>query len=142
MKNMLINPGIKTSILDTELTDRLRDLVNPIINSSHARAMAEHCIDENSRHFIEVYSTPEGHYGVLDTGVDPQFQRRGVARLLLEDGLKLAERQGLPVRLYATPAGVPLYKSLGFRNVGQWTWRPKQEVPWEIMQWNPVNRSS
>lgn len=133
----LTDVGIKTSILDTELTYRLRDWVNPIINSSHAKAMAKHCRDENSRHFIEGYSSPERYNGVLDIGVDPKFQRRGVARLLIEDGLKLVESQTLPVRLSATPARVPLYRSLIFRNIGQWTWRPRQELPWEIMQWNP-----
>jgi GNAT superfamily N-acetyltransferase len=46
--------------------------------------------------------------------VDPAFQRRGLGKLLLQDGLERAHRAGFPVFLSASPKGVPLYKSLGF----------------------------
>jgi GNAT superfamily N-acetyltransferase len=46
--------------------------------------------------------------------VDPAFRGRGVGRLLLERGLALVP-ENVAARLDATPAGEPLYRSLGFR---------------------------
>lgn len=45
--------------------------------------------------------------------VDPAARGRGVGRLLLERGLALVP-SGVTARLDATPAGEPLYRSLGF----------------------------
>lgn len=45
--------------------------------------------------------------------VDPASRGRGVGRLLLERGLALVP-DGVTARLDATPAGEPLYRSLGF----------------------------
>ncbi len=45
--------------------------------------------------------------------VDPAFRGRGVGRLLLERGLALVPH-GVVARLDATPAGEPLYRTLGF----------------------------
>jgi ribosomal protein S18 acetylase RimI-like enzyme len=46
--------------------------------------------------------------------VDSAFQRRGLGKLLVQDGLKRAQSAGFPIYLSASPKGVPLYKSLGF----------------------------
>ncbi|KAL3477637.1 acyl-CoA N-acyltransferase [Aspergillus californicus] len=46
--------------------------------------------------------------------VHPDYQRRGVARGLLEWGIAEAERLGLPVYLEATVAGRPVYERSGF----------------------------
>lgn len=117
--------------------DSFRDWINPIINSSHAKAMARHCSEAESQQFEEGYTRPRSYYGVLDMGVDPKFRRRGVARLMMKWGIEKAEKEHVPVRLSATPAGVPLYRSLGFRTIGHWTWCPNQETAWDIMQWDP-----
>ncbi len=45
--------------------------------------------------------------------VDPAFRGRGVGRLLLERGLALVP-ESVVARLDATPAGEPLYRTLGF----------------------------
>ncbi|KAE8374287.1 acyl-CoA N-acyltransferase [Aspergillus bertholletiae] len=127
---------IKNRIMNSSIVEFFSDLVNPILDSSHARAMARVCSDPDSRRFEEGYQKPRNYYGVLDVGVDPTFQRQGAARRLMEWGMERAEKENLPVYLSATPAGQPLYKSLGFRTVGKWIWRPNQDSEWDIMQWD------
>ncbi|KAL4866235.1 hypothetical protein BDV12DRAFT_138390 [Aspergillus spectabilis] len=49
--------------------------------------------------------------------VHPEYQRRGIARELLQWGLEEAEKLGLEVYLEATPAGRPFYSRCGFETV-------------------------
>ena len=44
----------------------------------------------------------------------PQYQRRGIGVMLLEDGLKRADEAGLQTVLGASPAGLGLYKKYSF----------------------------
>jgi GNAT superfamily N-acetyltransferase len=44
----------------------------------------------------------------------PEYQRRGIGKLLLADGLKLADEAGVPVWLGASPSGYGLYLKHGF----------------------------
>lgn len=47
--------------------------------------------------------------------VDPQFQRRGIARALMDHALAAIDGRGCPLTLLdATDEGAPLYESLGF----------------------------
>ena len=69
-------------------------------------------------------STPSGIVGATEFGpfayvglmaVHPDFQRRGVARRLMEHLLALLDERGCPALLLdASAAGEPLYRSLGF----------------------------
>ncbi|KAJ3545046.1 hypothetical protein NM208_g2706 [Fusarium decemcellulare] len=121
-------------IMDSEIADYVRDLLNPIIDASHSRAIAQVCRDPNSRRFNDGYVRPNSFYGIYEIGVDPKFQRRGVARLMIAWGMQRSDKEQIPIHLSATPAGQPLYASLGFQTVGWWVWRPKQDDEWEIMQ--------
>lgn len=47
-------------------------------------------------------------------GVDPNHQRRGIGKLLLNWGVDKAKTEGRDCYLIATPAGRPLYESVGF----------------------------
>jgi GNAT superfamily N-acetyltransferase len=49
--------------------------------------------------------------------VHPDFQRRGVGKELVRWGLRQAADLGLTVHLEASPEGIPLYRSLGFKIV-------------------------
>lgn len=121
------------------IVDYMHDLLNPMIDSSHSSAMSKICDSAESQRWLEDgYEKPQEYYGILDIGVHPTCQRRGIARSMLQWGLERAEKQSLPVHLSATPAGVPLYHSLGFYTVGTWTWRRDQDSQWEIMRWDPV----
>ncbi|KFY59451.1 hypothetical protein V497_04261 [Pseudogymnoascus sp. VKM F-4516 (FW-969)] len=50
--------------------------------------------------------------GLLAT--DPEFQGKGCASMLLKYGLDLADKEGRRAYIEATPAGLPLYKKLGW----------------------------
>ncbi|KUI59798.1 hypothetical protein VP1G_07019 [Cytospora mali] len=49
--------------------------------------------------------------------VDPSYQRKGIGRLLVQEGLNCAAKAGKHVYLRSTPQGRPLYLSLGFEEV-------------------------
>ena len=46
--------------------------------------------------------------------VSPEAQRRGVGTALLREGLKEADRRGLPAFIEASPSGLGLYKKFGW----------------------------
>lgn len=57
---------------------------------------------------------------LAQVGVDPAYQRRGLARALTEAILATADARGHRwLELDATPAGAPLYRSLGFADDGE-----------------------
>ncbi|KAL2165985.1 hypothetical protein VTG60DRAFT_3475 [Thermothelomyces hinnuleus] len=47
----------------------------------------------------------------------PAFQRRGAGSALMEWGVNLADRLGLPSRLEASPVGYGLYKKFGYEDM-------------------------
>jgi GNAT superfamily N-acetyltransferase len=58
----------------------------------------------------------EPHWYLKAIGVDPAWQGRDVAGLLLRSRLKRCDQAGLPAYLEASkPDGVPLYEHFGFR---------------------------
>ncbi|KPM34500.1 hypothetical protein AK830_g12070 [Neonectria ditissima] len=83
------------------------------------------------------------HLKLLHT--EPKHQKRGAASLLLEWGLKEAERLGFPAFLEASEQARPLYEKWGFKEVDKltvdfspWGGPPKIEVP--LMLWLPKGR--
>jgi predicted N-acetyltransferase YhbS len=46
--------------------------------------------------------------------VDPAFQRRGVGKLIVQDGIDRAHASGYPLFVSGSPGGSLLYQSLGF----------------------------
>jgi ribosomal protein S18 acetylase RimI-like enzyme len=61
------------------------------------------------------------HVGVFNVATRPAYRRRGAARAATAKVLKDAYAQGARTAfLHSTPAGLGLYKSLGFRIVEEW----------------------
>ncbi|KAK9422937.1 hypothetical protein SUNI508_04604 [Seiridium unicorne] len=54
------------------------------------------------------------HIYVHVIAVHPAYQRRGVGRALIEWGIDLCDRSGLPIYLESSPTTMPLYKKMGF----------------------------
>jgi len=51
--------------------------------------------------------------------VDPEWQRRGVGKRLLEKVLSIVDENGWEAFVDASPAGLGLYKKLGWEEVGR-----------------------
>lgn len=52
-------------------------------------------------------------------GVLPEYQRRGLASALLQEGIVRAGADGLPLYLESSPEGAKLYPKHGFEKVGE-----------------------
>lgn len=48
---------------------------------------------------------------------DPDFQRKGLATMLLKHGLAAADAEGRTTYIGATPAGRLVYTKVGFRDI-------------------------
>ena len=82
---------------------------------------------------LPVPSRPDGSAGFVQwVSTDPQYRRRGASRALIVSLMAwFGEREVEVVELHATPAGEPLYRSLGFgdpaaRNL---RWTPESSPP-------------
>lgn len=69
--------------------------------------------------------------------VHPNFQRRGIASMLLNWGKQQAEKEGVPIGLEASELARPLYLKNGFRKFGNLHIEdfPIEDVP--IFLWEP-----
>ena len=75
--------------------------------------------------------------------VHPDFQRQGVGKELMQWGVRQASDLGLTVHLEASPEGLPLYRSLGFKIietvvVGTNEWDDGFERQYVVMHWVPT----
>ncbi|KAF2689883.1 hypothetical protein K458DRAFT_412748 [Lentithecium fluviatile CBS 122367] len=53
------------------------------------------------------------------TAVHPDYQRKGIGKLLMEYGMRIAEQVDLPIYTEASRAAIGLYESIGFRRLKQ-----------------------
>jgi len=60
----------------------------------------------------------EPHWYLKAVGVDPAWQGRGVAGLLLRSRLQRCDAGGQPAYLEVSPAGITLYERFGFSRIG------------------------
>ncbi|KAK4118627.1 acyl-CoA N-acyltransferase [Parathielavia appendiculata] len=61
----------------------------------------------------------ENTWFLVHLAVDPNHQRRGIGKMLVRYGLDLAQKDGKDAFLISTPAGRGMYRSVGFRDVGE-----------------------
>ncbi|KAH8819228.1 acyl-CoA N-acyltransferase [Xylogone sp. PMI_703] len=70
--------------------------------------------------------------------VAPQWQGKGIGRLIMEVVLDLARQENVPVGLFASPDGERLYRKLGFEMIGDFCQRPPGDKGGGgIMWWKP-----
>ncbi|EGS22577.1 uncharacterized protein CTHT_0010460 [Thermochaetoides thermophila DSM 1495] len=91
--------------------DANADRLPPILDSQAYHAMGE-VIDRESHKIL-------GSEGYSKMWFDPQHQRRGVGRMLIQHGLELAAKDGRDAFLIGTPEGRCLYQKLGFEVIGE-----------------------
>jgi GNAT superfamily N-acetyltransferase len=75
----------------------------------------------------EIMGTQKQYLMLNSLATHPEHQGRGAAKILLDWGLKKADKEGLPVYLNATPMGRWLYDKRGFKVVRVVEWH---RVPW------------
>ena len=86
----------------------------------HARALAA-AVGRAARYgrALEGAHPKEPHWYLKAIGIDPAWQGRGLASLLLRSRLNRCDRDGQPAYLEAgKPDGVSIYERFGFRRIG------------------------
>lgn len=87
-------------------------------NEEPGGALMKHIISHNTA-FFDSWTKGTKHIYLAILMTDPRFQRRGIGTALLEWGHKLADQDGVPAFLVASPVGHPLYQSVGWKDVGE-----------------------
>ncbi|KAL7626862.1 hypothetical protein AAE478_003636 [Parahypoxylon ruwenzoriense] len=60
--------------------------------------------------------------------VHPEYQRRGIGRLLMQWGIDVAEKFGVPIYTESSQAGLGLYESVGFERLTHLSLVHREEV--------------
>lgn len=97
----------------------------------------ERQFDEIAVPYIRDLPEPQLYLGLLAT--HPDWDGHGLGAAQVEVGLRKAARANTPVTLIATPAGFPLYDSLGFRSLANLTFVKLDNLGtlWEeYMRWD------
>lgn len=68
-----------------------------------------------------VWADESNYWYLAGLGIHPECQRKGIATMLLKHGFDLADQDGLPIYLEATPPGMALYSYNGFHKVDELT---------------------
>lgn len=84
-------------------------------NKTHCKAYRETTGKRWERHFSK-YGEDQVNLAVLV--IHPDVRHRGVGTMLVNWGIKLAERKAVPVTVFATPTGESLYAHLKFKRIG------------------------
>ncbi|ESZ94236.1 hypothetical protein SBOR_5370 [Sclerotinia borealis F-4128] len=92
---------------------------NRAASKSHT-AVFEHSITQDRERYWSAASFPRrrNRWHANAIVVLPEYQGRGLGRLLMEHVLEEAEKEKVPVGLSASPAGERLYRKLGFAWLG------------------------
>lgn len=78
----------------------------------------------------------EEHWFMQKLSVDPNWQRKGIGRMLLQWGLERAQEENVPVGLDSTEVGEILYRKVGFEKIG--TFEMLEEgITFPILLWRP-----
>jgi len=88
----------------------------PDANPYRLKEWRSKLIQAQKQFFDDVYGEAQLHLVILST--HPDYQRRGAGTTLIEWGKEKARAENLTIVVTATPMGGPLYKKLGFRQVG------------------------
>lgn len=73
----------------------------------------------------------------------PEYERRGIGRELLREGLKMVKEAGVSIYLVATPAGRGLYGKYGFQVMEECLLGDKDHLTWTetVMKYTRADKS-
>jgi GNAT superfamily N-acetyltransferase len=94
-------------------------------SSKPHNAIFEHSIKQDKERYWSPISFPrrQNRWHVNTIVVLPEYQGKGLGRLLMGHILDRAEREGVPLGLSASPEGERLYRKLGFSWLGDFYMR-------------------
>ena len=73
----------------------------------------------------------DGYWTLYILAIHPDYERRGIARLLLADGMRMAEEDDTSVFLTSTMTGAGLYERIGFERLETLPLSDGDEWKWE-----------
>ncbi|KAF6812403.1 GNAT family protein [Colletotrichum musicola] len=88
---------------------------------------AKAVFEKESAEYPNPFASVPGHWSLVVLGVHPDWQGKGVGKKIMQWGLERAAAEDVPITLFASPAGHPFYKRLGFDVVG---WATTESVKW------------
>lgn len=94
---------------------------DPAQDTERNRQFVDHGQPEFDKHMkplTDALQQSRGYIFCWTMAVDPSFQRRGIGAALLRWGLEQAARERVPVLLFGSAKGAPLYQKLGFEDIG------------------------
>lgn len=77
------------------------------------------------------------HWELYFLGVDPAFGRRGLGSDLIKWGQQRAAEDGVPLLLWASQQGEPLYLRMGFKEIAKLHLGAPVEPA--VLKWDPPN---
>ncbi|EMC94265.1 hypothetical protein BAUCODRAFT_74925, partial [Baudoinia panamericana UAMH 10762] len=90
--------------------------VNPALCDEQLNTVVRQGLTEMRRNIMGDRSD---YWYLATLGVHPDYQGRGVAKMLLQHGLRMADEEHKDVYLASSPAAFPLYQKLDFRELGR-----------------------
>lgn len=93
---------------------------------------------------IKHWSAPEraNRWHAQSVVVAPEWQRKGVGKMLMDFILERARDDGMVVGLEASPEGEKLYSALGFQLLGRFNNTPHGVGGGGVMLWEPTSTTS
>jgi GNAT superfamily N-acetyltransferase len=86
-------------------------------------------VQEDTERWLQKLTKGRRHMLCKALFTEPEFQGRGMGSALVEYGNVLADQEGLPIFLQASPFGYPIYTKGGFEIV--------QELDVDLTEWAP-----
>lgn len=99
-------------------------------------------MDEEVHWSVKNHPERKNRWRAQSVAVHPQWQGKGVGRLMMNEVLKKAQAEGVICALGASPEGERLYKKLGFERLGDFSTRIPGETEEQrkgggIFMWTP-----
>ena len=128
-------------------TCRARVTAPMVFNPACSIRGGVHSLRVSLYHMIHRVESPEPdeHWFVNLVAVSPAHQRKGIGAMLMRWGMERATNDNVPVWLYATSEGTPLYRKLSMEEHGLWQCAPgkteeeRKERSLTIFKWYPSN---
>ncbi|TEY59449.1 hypothetical protein BOTCAL_0192g00120 [Botryotinia calthae] len=86
-------------------------------------------VQADTDRWLESWTKGQRHILCKAVFTEPTFQRRGMGSALVVHGNQLADKEGLPIFMLASPFGFPLYTKHGFETV--------QSLDVDLREWAP-----